>query len=72
MKTKQAVYRVTLAKALAINRRVLRLVDGYLGKDDQESLRTDGKGLMTYGELRQYIKAALDLSTSPNPRRGRR
>lgn len=42
-------------------RRVLRLVDGYLSTDDQDTLRAFDGGLTTYGELRQHIKGALKL-----------
>ena len=42
-------------------RRVLRLVDGYLAKMPQSPLHTDGEGLMTIGELRQHIAAVLSL-----------
>lgn len=49
---------VTHAEAV---RRVLRLVDGYLSNDEQDTLRAFDGGVMTYGELRQHIKAALNL-----------
>ena len=35
--------------------RLLKMIDGYLAKEDQDSLRTDGSGLMTYAEIRQHI-----------------
>lgn len=42
-------------------RRVLRLVDGYLAKQDPNELTTDGRGLMTWGEIRQHVQAAAEL-----------
>jgi hypothetical protein len=47
-------------------RRVLRLVNGYLGKQKQDLLLTDGKGLMTWGEIRAHINAALEMKVIEN------
>lgn len=44
---------------LAAIKRVLKLVDGYLSTQDQDlALAWDG-GIMTYGELRRHLHAAL-------------
>lgn len=47
-------------KRLAV-RRVLRLVDGYLSTRDQSELIAYDGGMMTWGELRQHVKAALNI-----------
>lgn len=52
-------YQVSAMEALRIQRRVLRLADGYLAKQKQELLVTDGSGLMTWGDIRQHIQACL-------------
>lgn len=46
---------------IAVLRRVLRLVDGYLARQDQDVLLTDGRGLMTWGEIRNHIEAARSI-----------
>lgn len=46
-------------------RRVLRLVNAYLGRQKQDLLVTDGRGLMTWGEIRYHVREALRL---PIPR----
>lgn len=44
-------------------KRVLEMVDGYLGVEDQDALHAcDGYVVMTWGELRQHIKGVLRLS----------
>jgi hypothetical protein len=48
-------------EAVAAYRRVLRLVNGYLKKERQSLLVTDGRGLMTWGEIRHHVQAALSL-----------
>lgn len=48
-------------EAVDAYRRVLRLVDGYLRKEKQSLLVTDGRGLMTWGEIRLHIREALAL-----------
>lgn len=42
-------------------RRVLRLVNSYLKRQRADLLVTDGRGLMTWGEIRYHITAALGL-----------
>lgn len=42
-------------------KRVLRFVDGFLSKENQTMLITNGRSLMTYAEVRSHIKAALKL-----------
>jgi hypothetical protein len=59
---------VTVERAM---RRVLRLVDGYLAKQDQDKLTTDGRGLMTWGEIRHHVRSAAALRVE-RPRRRRR
>jgi hypothetical protein len=46
---------------LAAQRRVLRLLAGYIGKQDQATLTTDGRGFMTWGELRHHALSAARL-----------
>ena len=48
-------------KRLAI-RRVLKLVDGYLSTQDQDLLLAWRDGLMTWGEIRQHVQAAIRLT----------
>lgn len=47
----------------AAYRKVLRLVDGYLAKQPQRVLQTDGRGWMTWAEVRYHIKLALSMKT---------
>lgn len=42
-------------------RRVLAMVDRFLKLDDQDTLRTDGRGLMNYREIRRHVRAARRL-----------
>lgn len=44
-----------------IVRDVLTLVDGYLATQPQDALTTDGRGLMTWAELRQHLAGAKAL-----------
>jgi hypothetical protein len=53
-------------EAILAYRRVLRLVNGYLGKQKQDLLLTDGKGLMTWGEIRAHVNAALEMKVIEN------
>lgn len=53
--------RLPMKQVLRISRRVLRLVDGYLATEDLDTLRTDGRGLLSYRELRRHIRVALRL-----------
>ena len=46
---------------LAAMKRVLRLVDGYLARQEQNALITDGRGLMTWGEIRHHVVSASKL-----------
>jgi len=49
---------------LHAQKRVLRMVFGYLSKlrpKDLETLYTDGKGLMTLGEVLKHVEAAMNL-----------
>lgn len=50
-------------------RRVLRLVDGYLSTLDQDTLTAWGGGMMTWGELRQHVKAAAKVMRAAPPRK---
>lgn len=49
--------------------RVLRLVDGYLSTLPQDALAAWRGGMMTWGELRQHVKAAIKV-TKQCPREG--
>lgn len=51
--------RVSAREAIAVYRRVLRMTDRYLAKQRQDLLVTEGRGLMTWGEIRHHIKSAL-------------
>lgn len=53
--------RVTPREAVAAYRAVLRLVNAYLGKQQQDLMVTDGRGLMTWGEIRHHVKSVLAL-----------
>lgn len=44
-----------------IVRDVLKLVDGYLSKLPQERLTSDGRGVMTWAELREHVRGAAQL-----------
>jgi len=48
-------------EAVDTYRRVLRMVNSYLGKQKQDLLVTDGRGLMTWGEIRLHIRESLAL-----------
>jgi hypothetical protein len=39
-------------------RRVLQMVNRFLRRQRDSLLVTDGKGLMTWGEIREHVKAA--------------
>jgi hypothetical protein len=53
--------RCTDKEAVDAYRRVLRLVNTYLGKQRQDLLVTDGRELMTWGEIRIHIRESLSL-----------
>ncbi len=62
MQTSKARY--SARTILKTHRRVLRMVFGYLSNMDGvdlQTLRTDGKGLMTFGEVLAHVGAALNL-----------
>lgn len=44
-----------------IVRDVLRLVEGYLSRLPQTTLTSDGRGVMTWGELHEQVRAAAEL-----------
>lgn len=48
-------------------RRVLRMTDRFLARQKQDLLATDGKGLMTWGEVRQHVRAAIDSDLLRRP-----
>lgn len=53
-------------------RRVLELVDGYIREQpSQHTLMSDGKGLMTWAELRPHLRAAIGL-LPPKPKKRKR
>ncbi len=54
---------------ISAQRRVLRLVDGYLAKQP-DALTSDGKGLMTLGDIRHHIQGALSLKRTKGKRHG--
>lgn len=56
---KEHEYRVSSKEAIVVYRRVLRMVDRYLKSQRQDLLVTEGRGLMTWGEIRHHIKSAL-------------
>lgn len=59
--------RYSCITVIAAQRRVLKLVYGYLSKmEGQDTLRTDGKGLMTIAELLEHIDAARKLKPQFN------
>lgn len=47
--------------AIAAYKRVLRMVNGYLRIQKQDLLVTDGRGLMTWKEIRYHISGALNM-----------
>lgn len=50
------------AKEVAMHqKRVLRLVNSYIYRQRQDLLITDGRGLMTWGEIRKHVKEAIAL-----------
>jgi hypothetical protein len=55
------VWTLPAKEVIATQKRVLRLVDAYLRKEKQDLLVTDGRGLMTWGEIRQHVKGAIAL-----------
>lgn len=52
-------------------RRVLRMTDRFLAKEQQSLLVTDGKGLMTWGEIRRHLTAAINSDVLRKPRRNK-
>lgn len=48
-------------EAVKTLKRVLRFVDGFLRKESQTVLLTDGRNLMTWQEIRQHILAAKKI-----------
>lgn len=42
-------------------KRVLRFVNAYLRVQKQDLLVTDGRSLMTWGEIREHVKQAIAL-----------
>ena len=53
--------KVSEREAVIVYRRVLRLADAYIKRQEQDMLITDGKGLMTWREIRQHIRESLAL-----------
>ena len=54
-------------EAILAYRRVLRLTNVYLRKQKQDLLVTDGRGLMTWGEIRHHIREEIErLRTRAN------
>ena len=53
--------RVSAETAIQSYRRVLKLVNGYLKAERQGLLATDGRGLMTWGEVRHHVQCALSM-----------
>lgn len=43
-------------------RRVLVMVNNFVKQQDADTLTTDGKGLMTWGELREHIELAMNTT----------
>jgi hypothetical protein len=54
-------YSVSRKQAIAVYRRVLRLANAYIGRQRQSLLVTDGRALMTWGEIRLHIRESLSL-----------
>ena len=54
-------YHLTDAERIIVLRRVLRLADSFLAKQPQKTLTTNGRSLMTWGEVREHIAGALSL-----------
>jgi hypothetical protein len=52
-------------------RRVLRMTDRFLAKEKQSLLVTDGRGLMTWAEIRRHVRAAIDSDLLSAPKRTR-
>jgi hypothetical protein len=55
-------WRVSEHEANVIYRRLLRLTDRYIARQKGSLLVTDGRGLMTWGEIRRHIKEALSMT----------
>lgn len=53
--------RVKASDALKAMRRVLRLIDRVLALQNEYALTTDGRGLITWAELRRHVRAAIAL-----------
>lgn len=60
-KVPMSEWRVSEREAIAIYKRVLRMTDKYLAKQKADLLVTDGRGLMTWAEVRQHIQESLKL-----------
>lgn len=60
-KSEMSEWRVSEREAIRIYKRVLRLTDRYLAKQKADLLVTDGRGLMTWAEIRQHIRESLML-----------
>ena len=50
------------AEAIAAYRRVLKLTRSYIWRQRQDLLVTDGRGIMTWGEIRRHITEAIRLT----------
>jgi hypothetical protein len=55
-------------QAIAAYRRVLKMVNGFLKVQKQDLLVTDGRGLMTWKEIRYHINAVLRMKIKPERR----
>lgn len=64
---RSAWFTATPREHLAV-RRVLKLVDGYLSTQPKDTLLAWRGGVMTWGELRQHLKAAEKLMRPPKRR----
>ena len=52
---------VSASEATEVYRRVLRFADGFFATEQQDTLTTNGKDFLTFGEIRYHIKSALAL-----------
>lgn len=59
----------TQGEAIVIYRRLLKFVDGFLAREKQSTLTTNGHDFMTYREIRRHIKEALKLKVSKDSRK---
>jgi len=60
-KSKSGQWTMTAEEAIPVFRRVLRLANAYIRRQKQDLLITDGRGLMTWGEVRSHIQACLGV-----------